>query len=95
MAFNTSKKKYPQNELLWNNLMQRAKAKYPIKNPNAKTTFPINEWVAKEYARQGGQYVSSKADVPAKMQDKKVRAEKANKAKISKAKRDKKRAGLI
>jgi hypothetical protein len=95
MALNNNAKRYPQNEILWNNLMRQGKAKYPIKNPNAKTTFPINEWVAKEYARQGGQYVQTKTAVPAKMQDKKARAEKAAKAKVAKAKRDKKRAGFV
>lgn len=87
--------KVPMNEQLWNSLMRQAKAKYPIKNPNAKTSFPINEWVAKEYARQGGQYVESKTQVPPKMRDEKARQETKKKAKISKAKRDKKRAGLI
>jgi len=87
--------KVPMNEQLWNNLMRQAKAKYPIKNPNAKTSFPINEWVSKEYARQGGQYVESKSQVPLKMRDQKAREEKKKQAKISKAKRDKKRAGLI
>ena len=87
--------KVPMNEQLWNNLMRQAKAKYPIKNPNAKTSFPINEWVSKEYARQGGQYVEAKSQVPLKMRDQKAREEKKKQEKISKAKRDKKRAGLI
>lgn len=85
----------PANEVLWNNLMQQAKAKYPIKSPNAKSSFPINSWVKKEYERRGGTYTNSPKDVPVNMRDEKTRKKKKKQAKISKIKRDKKRAGLV
>ena len=77
-----SSKGYPQNELLWNNLMRQAKAKYPIKNPKAKTSFPINEWVEKQYSMQGGAYGPKRPTDP-KMIDQKTRDEKKKKAKIA------------
>ena len=87
--------KVAENQKLWNSLMRQAKAKYPPKSPLANTTFAANKWAAQQYESQGGQWVSSKSQVPGNLRDVKTEQEKKKKAKIAKIKRDKKRAGLV
>ena len=80
--------KVAKNQKLWNSIMRQAKAKYPLKNPNAGTSFAINKWAAAEYQKQGGEWVSSKREVPSNMRDPKADAQKKKEAAIRKAKRE-------
>jgi hypothetical protein len=87
--------KVAENQKLWNSIMRQAKSKYPPRSPLASTSFAANKWASEQYASQGGQWVSSKSEVPPKFRDLKTEEIKKKKAKISKAKLDKKKAGLV
>ena len=84
-----------KNQKLWNNIMRQAKANYPTRSPLASTNRAANTWAKKEYERQGGEWVGSKQEVPQNLRDPQADRIKAQKAKIAKRKRDKKRAGLL
>ena len=77
----------PKNQVLWNNIMQRMKARYPSRNAKGIPSQPANREAAKEYKRLGGQYVASKAEIPANMRDKKADAVKKKKAAVAAQKR--------
>ena len=87
--------KVAKNQKLWNSIMRQAKSKYPTRSPNAHTNQAANRWASQEYAREGGEWVSSIREVPGNLRDLKTEAVKKKKAKIAKIKRDKKRAGLV
>jgi hypothetical protein len=87
--------KVAKNQKLWNSIMRQAKAKYPTRSPLASTNRAANTWASKEYERQGGEWVSSKQEVPTNLRDIQADKVKAAKAKLAKKKRDKKRAGLL
>jgi hypothetical protein len=87
--------KVAENQKLWTSIMRQAKSKYPPRSPMATTSFAANKWASEEYSRQGGQWVSSKSEVPTKFRDLKTEEQKKKKAKIAKVKRDKKNEGLV
>jgi hypothetical protein len=52
----------PSNQILWDNLVNQAKAKYPAKRSKG-LSFAAAGWVKSQYESKGGQYVQSKNDV--------------------------------
>lgn len=87
-------KKVAMNQKLWNSIMRQAKAKFPLKNPNAGTSFAINDWASKQYVQQGGQWVGSMREVPQEMRDLKTEALKKKQAKDRKAAREDMAGGI-
>jgi hypothetical protein len=87
--------KVAANQKLWNSLMRQAKAKYPTKRPGAGTNRAANKWASQEYARQGGDWVSSIKEVDPKLRDPKKELEDKKKAKITRIKKEKKERGIV
>ena len=52
----------PSNQVMWDNLVNQAKAKYPAKRSKG-LSFAAADWVKTQYESKGGQYVQSKADI--------------------------------
>ena len=77
----------PENQKLWNTILRRMEGRYPSKSANGKPNIQAVKAASKEYKRLGGQYVASKAEIPANMRDKKADAVKKKKAAVAAQKR--------
>lgn len=84
----------PANPKLWNLLTSQARAKYPSQKTKG-LSFPAAKFVRDEYARQGGSFVASKAEVNPKLIDTKKDAEDKKKRQEAAVKKKKKQQGLI
>ena len=95
MLLQQGSQQLPANPKLWNSLREQARAKFPHSGSSGALPFPAAKWLSEEYARQGGQYVSSKRDIDPKLRDYDQEAEDAKKRKEQELKRKKKKANLL
>ena len=82
----------PANPLLYNSISRAQRAQH---HAFRGTNFAAAKGTETEYARQGGQYVSSMSEVDPKFRDVKQEAIDAEKRKASELKRKKKKKNLL
>ena len=85
----------PENQKLYDQILNQAKAKYPSHRRVGATTPAANNYVTQQYSAAGGKYVDSKKQVPPQFVDVKKNEEDAEKRKKQQDKRKRQRQGLI
>jgi hypothetical protein len=84
----------PENQKLWDSLVQQAQARYPSHRVGG-LSWPAAKWVREQYQLKGGGYVGSKREVPPQFRDKVKNAKDQKRERENRIKNEKKKRGLL
>ena len=87
--------KIPKNQKLWNSLRRQAQSRYPNRRKLGGLSQPAAKWLAQEYAKAGGTFVSSKRELSDKDRDFKQEEVDNKKRREKKAETERKKQGLV
>ena len=87
--------KIPKNQKLWNSLRRQAQTKYPNKRKIGGLSQPAAKWLAQEYAKAGGTFVSSKRELEDKDRDFRQEEVDNKKRREKKVQAERKKQGLV